>query len=423
MVKRFSSPRPFTQFRVVREADGAVVLEAGPACVQPVSRPGPVGPGLDGRLLRPHRARAVTTWRPPGVRAIPSQVGAEVFDDAVRAVQRAFYFQRAFTAIEAAHAEGPWVHPSDAALAPPGVRGGWHDAGDYSLYSASLNSALFWLLLTAADFAPDADDRNIPESETGFRTCSTRRGRAWSGCSRPRSAAVDSGTPPARSTTGATARTSRTDPPYRAGEVGTLATARAVGKPGHRRHAVSSVATRRFPAARWTRPGGTALPRWNPGTTDGPTCPAYRADGNEALGREARTFAAAGMLLGTGEARFVQDFERFFSGEDKDPSYMRVQGLAVRLYLRAPAGIGGAQGRTPRAPRPGRRAHPGRRGPRRLPAQRAHLLGLARGGVRPGRLLRHSPLSRGARRPPPTARRRWPTSTISSGGTCSTSPT
>ena len=26
------------------------------------------------------------------------------------------------------------------------VHGGWHDAGDFSIYSASLNTALFWML-------------------------------------------------------------------------------------------------------------------------------------------------------------------------------------------------------------------------------------------------------------------------------------
>jgi hypothetical protein len=81
-----------------------------------------------------------------------------VFDSAVRAVQRAFYYQRAFTEIDAEHAQGPWVHGSDAALALPGVVKGWHDAGDFSLYSASTNSALFWLPSAFADFSPNEDD-------------------------------------------------------------------------------------------------------------------------------------------------------------------------------------------------------------------------------------------------------------------------
>ena len=86
-----------------------------------------------------------------------------MFDSVVRAVQRAFYYQRAFTEIDAGHAQGPWIHPSDAALAPPNVVKGWHDAGDFSLYSASSNSALFWLLSAAADFSPREDDTDIPE--------------------------------------------------------------------------------------------------------------------------------------------------------------------------------------------------------------------------------------------------------------------
>jgi hypothetical protein len=73
-------------------------------------------------------------------------VGLGVLDSAVRAVQRAF------AEIDAWRAQGPWIHASDAALAPPGVVRGWHDAGDFSLYIASINSALFWLLSAVADF-------------------------------------------------------------------------------------------------------------------------------------------------------------------------------------------------------------------------------------------------------------------------------
>ena len=75
-----------------------------------------------------------------------------VFDSAVRAVQRAFYYQRAFAEIDAWRAQGPWIHASDAALAPPGVvRAGMTPVTSRS-YSASINSALFWLLSAVADF-------------------------------------------------------------------------------------------------------------------------------------------------------------------------------------------------------------------------------------------------------------------------------
>jgi hypothetical protein len=41
---------------------------------------------------------------------------------------------------------------------------GWHDAGDFSLYSGSTNSALFWLLSAITDFSPRDDDTAIPAS-------------------------------------------------------------------------------------------------------------------------------------------------------------------------------------------------------------------------------------------------------------------
>jgi endoglucanase len=338
MVKRFSSPRPFTEFRVIREVDGKEVLRAGPACEQPVTDLASVSQvwmGDFSALTAPGRYHLEAA----GMSSHPFDIGPGVFDAPVRAVQRALYFQRAFTPIEAAHAEGPWVHPSDAALAPPGVRGGWHDAGDYSLYSASLNSALFWLLLTYADFGPEADDRNIPESGNGVPDLldEARKGLEWLLSTQEPGGGFQNSTCEEHYGRYGTNFPS-TVQGYRAGEVGTLATARAVGN-----LATASTLYRRFDprfADRVLEAAGRGQ-RYldlHPETTDGPTCPAYRADGDEALGRQTRAFAAAGMLLATGEPRFVQDFERSFSEADGDPSYMRVQGLAVRLYLRAPAG-------------------------------------------------------------------------------------
>lgn len=337
MSKRFSAPRPFAQFRVLREADGQVTYEGKPACEQPVSGLGAVTRvwmGDFSGLTAPGRYHLEAA----GLVSHPFAIGTDVYDAPVRAVQRAFYFQRAFTALDPAHAEGPWVHPSDAALAPAGVRGGWHDAGDYSIYSASLNSALFWLLLTYADFAPADDDRNIPESGNHVPDLldEARWGLEWllsnqdaSGGFRNTSCEERYG-PYGRNPVESVAA-------YRAGEAGTLATARAVGNLATAAalfRPVDPAFSARALEAAWR---GQRYLDAHPETSDGPTCPAYRADGNVALGRQARTFAAAGMLLGTGEARFRDDFERFFSPNDEDPSYMKVQGFAVRLYLRAPA--------------------------------------------------------------------------------------
>jgi endoglucanase len=167
MVKQFSSPRRFASFQVV-SASGEVAFQGGPPVREvPTDALGAVRTVWVGDftpLQAPGRYRVITD---DGISSYPFDVGPGVFDSAVRAVQRAFYYQRAFTEVDAEHAQGPWVHASDAALAPPGVVKGWHDAGDFSLYSASTNSALFWLLSAVADFSPREDDTGIPESGNG----------------------------------------------------------------------------------------------------------------------------------------------------------------------------------------------------------------------------------------------------------------
>jgi endoglucanase len=214
-------------------------------------------------------------------------------------VQRAFYFQRAFTEIDAAHALGPWVHPSDAALAPPGIVKGWHDAGDFSLYSASTNSALFWLLSAFCRFAAREDDTGIPETGNGvpdlldaglldrqqplqlppclggFRNTTCQEHYGPYGTNLPERML-----------------------PYRAGEVGTIATGRAVGT-----LAFASVLYRSYDATFAEQCLTTALTGYRflrdrlTETSDGPTCPAMRQDGDASVGRDVRMYAAAGLLV------------------------------------------------------------------------------------------------------------------------------
>jgi endoglucanase len=340
MRKQFSAPRPFASFRVLSEPGGAVAFAGG----SPVGKlQAPLG-SIDAvwigdftPLAAPGRYRIVLD---DDAASFSFQVGPDVFDPAVRAVQRSFYFQRAFTAVDAAHAEGPWVHGSDAGKAPDRVKMGWHDAGDYSIYSATLNKALFWLLETYADFAPAADDTNIPESGNGVPDLldEARWGLTWL-------LSVQDGSGGFRNTTcldhyGAYG----TNPPegvapYRDGEVGTIATARAVGS-----LAYASTLFRRFDAAfaerclEAARKGHAWLrERWNE-NSDGPTCPAYRVDGNAEIGKQARMFAAAGMLLATSEARFADEFEESYVELDYEPVYSHLHGLAAQLYLRAAAG-------------------------------------------------------------------------------------
>lgn len=339
MRKRFTSPRRFSSFRVVRQ-DGVVLLQGGHPHEKRTDLPGPAGTFWAGdfsALNAPGRYRIEVD---SGLVSHPFDVSAEVFDRPLRAVQRGFYFQRAFTAIDAAHAEGPWVHASDARLAPPGVRKGWHDAGDFSIYSASLNTALYWMLEAFSDFAPSADDTNIPESGNGIPDLldEARWGLEWLLSVQDAAGAFRNSTCEERYGPYGT-NFPESVAPYREGEAGTLATGRAVGT-----LAYASTIYRRFDPAFAARvlaaaQRGNSYLRERPDeTSDGPTCPSYRADGDAGVGRQARMFAAAGMLLATGDQSLGEDFERNYVELDSDPSYLHFNGFAAQLYLRADAG-------------------------------------------------------------------------------------
>jgi len=340
MEKLFTSPERFTSFRVIREGDGSVAFDGGgPVREVPTALPGARGGAAFIGDFSPLRVEGRYRIVGAGTSSHPFDVREDVFDPPLRAAQRGFYFQRAFTSIDAAYAEGPWVHPGDAASAPPGVRQGWHDAGDFSIYSASLNSALFWLLEAFSDFAPARDDTNIPESGNGIPDLldEARWGLGWLLSVQDATGGFRNSTCEERYGPYGTNSPERAAP-YRNGEVGTLATARAVGN-----LAYAATLYRRFDpefAARCleaARRGYGYLLEHPDEATDGPTCPAYRQDGDAKVGREVRAFSAAGMLLASGERRFREDFDRFFSSEDdRDPSYLHFNGLAAQLYLRAP---------------------------------------------------------------------------------------
>jgi endoglucanase len=119
--------------------------------------------------------------------------------------------------------------------------------------------------------------------------------------------------------------------------VGTLAYAAVVFKPVD-----STFAARCLEAA---RQGWEYLAARPDEHSDGPSCPAYRRDGDKLVGRQVRMYAAAGMLLATGEARYQKDFEANYEEIRHIPDFNNVNGFAAALYLRAPAGD------------PGRKAH------------------------------------------------------------------
>jgi endoglucanase len=288
-------------------------------------------------LNAPGRYRVITN---DGLSSYPFDIGTGVFDAAVRAVQRAFYFQRAFTEVDAAHALGPWVHSSDAALAPPGVVKGWHDAGDFSIYSASTNSALFWLLSAIADFSPQEDDTGIPESGNGVPDLldEARWGLEWLLSVQEPNGGFRNTTCQEHYGPYGTNRPERVAP-YRNGEVGTIATGRAVGTLAFAsvlyRSQDATFAERCLRAAR----AGYRFLRDRPAeNSDGPTCPAMRQDQDPSVGRDVRMYAAAGLLVATGDSRFRADFEENYQPLQNDPGYLRNNIYAALLYLRTSAG-------------------------------------------------------------------------------------
>jgi endoglucanase len=340
MVKQFSSPRHFASFQVV-SASGEVAFRGGPP-VREVPTDGLgairiVWVGDFTPLRAVGRYHIVTN---DGISSYPFDIGPVVFDSTVRAVERAFYYQRAFTEIDAEHAQGPWVHASDAGLAPPGVVKGWHDAGDFSLYSASTNSALFWMLSAVADFAPREDDTGIPESGNGVPDLldEARWGLEWLLSVQEPGGGFRNAICQERYGPYGTNRPERM-PPYRAGEVGTIATGRAVGT-----LAFASVLYRPYDAAFAERSldaakAGYRFLRDRPAeNSDGPTCPAMRQDGDPNIGRDVRMYAAAGLLLATGDRSLRMDFDKNYQPLHNDPSYERSNVYAALLYLRASAG-------------------------------------------------------------------------------------
>lgn len=338
--KPFTSPTPFTAVDVRDLATGRVVWRGAAA-------PRPVETGVLGASTTAYRGDVAAVsargrYRieaDNGLRSHPFQIGTDVFDVAQRLVQRVFYFQRAFTAVDARYTEGPWSHPSDAARAPAGVTGGWHDAGDFSVYNMTTVSSLFWLLESYRDFAAVDDATNIPESGNGVPDLldEARWGLTWllsvqvaDGGFRNSTCVVAYG-PYGRNLP-------ERGPPYVHGEVGTIPTGRAVGV-----LAAAAAVFRDRDAAFAQRLHEAAVRGWRwlearPAEhSDGATCSAYRQDGDAQAGRATRMFAAAGLLVSTGERRFHDAFERAFVEIDEEPGPYRFSAYACLLYRRAAA--------------------------------------------------------------------------------------
>ena len=234
MRKQFTSPRRFARFAIEEAGTGRVVWEGqAPVRSVPTTLLGNVREVWIGDFSAFQAPGRFRVRADNGLVSRSFAVGPAVFDAPLRAAQRWFYYQRAFTDVRQPFAEGPWVHPSDADKAPSGIEGGWHDAGDFSIYSAPMTDTLFWMLLTASDFAPTGDDTNVPESGNGVPDLldELRWGLRWL-------LSVQDAGGGFQNTTcqqhygGYGTNTPQSVPPYQHGEVGTLATARAVGNLG-----------------------------------------------------------------------------------------------------------------------------------------------------------------------------------------------
>jgi endoglucanase len=347
MQKRFTSPRPFTSFTVVDQQDGSAAFR-GRTPMREVHTDvlGAIKTVWLGDFSALHTPGRYQIVADNGMVSHPFDIGTTVFDPAVRSVQRALYFQRAFTAIESRYAEGPWTHGSDADRAPAGVRQGWHDAGDFSIYNAQTTASLFWLLEAYNDFSPAADDTNIPESGNGIPDMldEARWALEWM-------LSVQDATGGFRNTTcmehygpyGTNTHDDRTAPEpigrYKAGEVGTIPTGRAVGTLAYAASVFRTFdrpfADRSLAAARL----GWQYLEARPGQhTDGPSCPASRQDGDAEAGRHVRLYAAAGLLLATGDDRFRAAFDTYDGALSNDASTFRPNVYAALVYLRAPNG-------------------------------------------------------------------------------------
>lgn len=346
MDKHFTSPSSFRGFRVVDGKGTTVYSGGGPLRTVSTDVLGEVTHVWIGDFSRFTSPGRYSVMADNGLSSHPFTIGETVFDEAIRAVQRALYYQRAFTSVDALHAEGPWTHGSDASKAPAGVRGGWHDAGDFSIYNAQAASSLFWLLQAYSDFAPAGDATNIPESGNGVPDLldEARWELEWvlsvqddAGGFRNTTCVDEYG--PYGTNGHDIGRGEQTALVYRHGEVGTVPTARAVGTLAFAAAVFSEVdrafSARALAAAR----RGWAFLAAHPGeNSDGPTCPASRQNGDEVAGHHVRTYAAAGMLLATGEAEFASAFEQHVDSLDNDPSTYRFNIYAALVYLRAPAG-------------------------------------------------------------------------------------
>lgn len=104
------------------------------------------------------------------------KISKDVYNDALKASLKMFYYQRCGEELPAEYA-GDWAHPAchvnnsvlyENSSLEVDVSGGWHDAGDYGRYSVAGATAAADLLLAYENYPQVFDDAvGIPESGNG----------------------------------------------------------------------------------------------------------------------------------------------------------------------------------------------------------------------------------------------------------------
>jgi endoglucanase len=275
-----------------------------------------------------------------GQRSWPFSIGKGVFAPVVLHAQRMFYYQRAFTEKKAPYADPPFFHADTSKKAPPGIEGGWYDAGDLSVYTPAVAISVFWMLEAFLDFGSVAtDDTRIPESGNGLADIldEARIGlrfllsmQAENGGFRHTVYAGDHGT------YGNT--TPETIGPYSV-EKGTfyVATGHASAALAYAASAFQAsdpgLAQRCLTAA---RRGFDFLESHSPKQDGKPSSEPYYAKDDKAA-RTSRLFASAGLLFATSDPRYRTAFARDYAADDYHwiSDFNHAHYYAAHLYLRS----------------------------------------------------------------------------------------
>ncbi len=348
MKKQFTSPVTFTSFTLVRTTDNATVFTGG-GPVQTISSNvisnASVYVGEFSSFTTAGRYKIVAN----GKESLPFNIGTDIFKLPLRAAQRFFYFQRAFTAVESPYAEGPWVHPTDITKAPAGVVKGWHDAGDLTVYMPTMAQALFWLMESWSDFQPTDDNWNIPESGNGVPDLldETRWGLEWVLSMQNDNAAHTGGfwgtacvgctnqdQGYGRTTPNTVSQYCKVHAPTvqnTAKAIAVLAYASVLFQPYDPTFAATCLTA--------AQNGWTWMQANPSATNDGGTgCDAYAQGSDATLLKTNRMWAAAAMLFATGNSTYETAFQSYYAPISWISSYNKSDAFAGRLYLRCTSG-------------------------------------------------------------------------------------